>query len=74
MPHWITDPAPLHALIAAAPPSIGMDTEFVRERTYWPQLALVQIAGGDALPDEPWLQPRTIAPRTLDGHPVEKRA
>ena len=52
MPHWITDPAPLHALIAAAPPSIGMDTEFVRERTYWPQLALVQIAGGDALPDD----------------------
>ncbi len=52
MPHWITDPAPLHALIAAAPASIGLDTEFVRERTYWPQLALVQIAAGDALPDD----------------------
>ena len=52
MPHWITDPAPLHALIAAAPASIGLDTEFVRERTYWPQLALVQIAAGGALPND----------------------
>ena len=47
MPHWITDPAPLDALLstldASAPASIGLDTEFVRERTYWPQLALVVI-------------------------------
>ncbi len=51
MPHWITDPAPLDALTAALPASIGLDTEFVRERTYWPQLALVQIAAGGALDD-----------------------
>ena len=36
--------------------------------------AWVRDTYGDALPDEPWSQPRTIVPRALDGHPVEKRA
>lgn len=44
MHHWIEDPAQLAGFLASPPPSIGLDTEFVRERTYWPQLALVQIA------------------------------
>lgn len=49
MSRWITDPAAIAALHARAPAIIGLDTEFVRERTYWPQLALVQIATGEEI-------------------------
>ena len=47
MPHWIKDPAELERRIAQHPGRIGLDTEFIRERTYWPQLALVQVSLGD---------------------------
>ncbi|MDQ3289584.1 MAG: ribonuclease D [Pseudomonadota bacterium] len=30
-------------MLAEPPGRIGLDTEFIRERTFWPQLALVQI-------------------------------
>ena len=33
---------PLHS-----EPFITVDTEFMREKTYWPQLCLVQIGGPD---------------------------
>src|SRR5690606_41876234 len=47
---WIDQPAELLRRLQSAPSRVGLDTEFIRERTFWPRLALVQIAvGGDVL-------------------------
>ncbi len=40
---WITDPGELDAWLARSDAPLAVDTEFVRERTYWPRLALVQL-------------------------------
>lgn len=52
---WIEDQAELDALVGdlADLDRIAIDTEFHRERTYWPQCALVQLGweGGRALVD-----------------------
>ena len=70
---WISNPDTLRARLAAAMPAtgarVGLDTEFVRERTWWPQLALVQIAIGDDIllvdPLAPGI-PAALAPLLAD--------
>ena len=46
MNHWINDAGTLAAQLDAwkGQALVAMDTEFIRERTYYPQLALVQLA------------------------------
>lgn len=48
-PLWIDRPSDLLDRLQHAPSRIGLDTEFIRERTYWPRLALVQMAVGDEI-------------------------
>ena len=46
MHEWIAEPSALEALCAdlATRDCVAVDTEFMRVRTYWPELALVQLA------------------------------
>ena len=46
MQHWIDEPEALRARLDAwqGASRVGLDTEFIRERTFYPQLALVQLS------------------------------
>lgn len=69
----VTTDAALEELVdlLLAEPRYALDTEFHRERTYHPRLALVQVAwdGGAALVDPLAVDPTRLA-RLLDGPPL----
>lgn len=50
-PRWLDRPEDLNAVVERwrGRPSLALDTEFVRERTFWPQLALIQAASEDEI-------------------------
>jgi ribonuclease D len=56
MQHWIDEPEALRTRLDAwqGQTRVGLDTEFIRERTFYPQLALVQLSvPGDVLLVDP---------------------
>jgi ribonuclease D len=70
---WVADPDALDEVVSAAgaAPRYALDTEFHRERSYYPKLALVQIAWEDqiALIDPLEVDPRLLVP-LLEGSAV----
>jgi ribonuclease D len=72
--HWIDHPDELASRLARrdANDAFALDTEFIRERTWWPQLALVQIASPDgaALLADPTATGIPERLRTLIGNPA----
>ncbi|KAA2285502.1 ribonuclease D [Arenimonas fontis] len=68
MKHWIDTPEALSARLRGwrGQARVGLDTEFVRERSYYPQLALVQLAiPGEVLLADPLVPGMAEALRPL---------
>jgi ribonuclease D len=61
---WIDDDAALARLVAALgeTPIAAVDTEFVREKTYYPQLCLIQVAAGEQVACVDCLAPIDLEP------------
>ena len=73
MNHWIDQPDALSETLHAwrDAPSVALDTEFIRERTYYPQLALVQLAvPGEVLLVDPLVPGMAAALRPLLENPT----
>lgn len=68
MTSWIDHPETLAERLSAwaGQPLVALDTEFIRERTYYPQLALVQLAvPGEVLLVDPLVEGMDAALRPL---------
>lgn len=71
-PRVVADEAGLLRLVEhlARAPRYALDTEFHRERTYWPRLALVQVAWEE--PDEGGLRIALVDPLAVSPAPLEE--
>jgi ribonuclease D len=71
-PHIVTTAAGLAALVEelGSSPRYALDTEFHRERTYWPRLALVQV-GWQPVADGP-VAVALVDPLAVDPEPLAK--
>jgi ribonuclease D len=71
-PQIVTDAEALAALVdeLVAAPRYALDTEFHRERTYWPRLALVQVAWQAGVGDVPRVA--LVDPQAVDPEPLAK--
>jgi ribonuclease D len=71
-PEVITTTGGLERLVAqlVAAPEYGLDTEFHRERTYWPRLALVQVAWRSAPGGRPVVA--LVDPLAVDPQPLAR--
>jgi ribonuclease D len=68
MQHWIDEPEALRTRLDAwqGQTRVGLDTEFIRERTFYPQLALVQLSvPGEVLLVDPLAEGVAAALRPL---------